>query len=127
VVEAIVARQSELTALDAFLERIPEGPQGFFLEGEAGIGKTRIWREGLVRARARGLRVLATRPGGAEVQLAFAGIADLLRDVLEGTLAELPPPQRRALAIALLLETSRSLLSRGPPGRSPSWTTARAP
>jgi DNA-binding CsgD family transcriptional regulator len=104
MVEAIVARQSELTALDAFLERIPEGPRGLFLEGEAGIGKTRIWREGLERARARGVRVLASRPGGAEVQLAFAGIADLLRDVLEETLAELPPPQRRALAIALLLE-----------------------
>jgi DNA-binding CsgD family transcriptional regulator len=109
VVEGIVARQKELAALDDFLERIPEGPQGLFLEGDAGIGKTRIWREGLVRARARGLRVLASRPGGAEVQLAFAGIADLLRDVLEETLAELPPPQRRALAIALLLEDSRGI------------------
>jgi len=109
MVEAIVARQSELTALDAFLERIPEGPRGLFLEGEAGIGKTRIWREGLERARARGVRVLASRPGGAEVQLAFAGIADLLRDVLEETLAGLPPPQRRALAIALLLEDAEGI------------------
>jgi DNA-binding CsgD family transcriptional regulator len=109
MVEAIVGRQSELTALDAFLERIPEGPQGLFFEGEAGIGKTRIWREGLERARARGLRVLASRPGGAEVQLAFAGIADLLQAVLDDTLAELPPPQRRALAIALLLEDAEGV------------------
>jgi DNA-binding CsgD family transcriptional regulator len=104
VVGNIIARQSELAAIDDFLERISEGPRGLFLEGEAGIGKTRVWREGLERARARGLRVLATRPGGAEVQLAFSGLADLLRDILDETLAKLPPPQRRALAIALLLE-----------------------
>jgi DNA-binding CsgD family transcriptional regulator len=100
----IIARQSELAALDDFLAGLAEGPQALFFEGEAGIGKTRLWREGLERARARGVRVLATRPGGAEVQLAFAGIADLLHDVLDRVLRELPPPQRRALAIALLVE-----------------------
>lgn len=109
VVEGIVARQRELAALDEFLERIPQGPQGLFLEGEAGIGKTRLWREALDRARARGVRVLATRPGEAEVQLAFAAVSDLLRDVLDETLAELPPPQRRALGIALLLEEAEGV------------------
>ena len=104
MVGSIIARQSELAALDDFLAGIAEGPQALFFEGEAGIGKTRLWREGLDRARARDVRVLATRPGGAEVQLAFAGIADLLHDVLDRVLGELPPPQRRALAIALLVE-----------------------
>ena len=104
MVESIIARQSELAALDDFLSGIAEGPHALFFEGAAGIGKTRLWREGLERARARDMRVLASRPGGAEVQLAFAGIADLLQDVLDEVLGELPPPQRRALAVALLVE-----------------------
>ena len=104
MVGSIIARQSELAILDDFLAGIAEGPEALFFEGEAGIGKTWLWREGLDRARARDVRVLATRPGGAEVQLAFAGIADLLHDVLDQVLGELPPPQRRALAIALLVE-----------------------
>jgi DNA-binding CsgD family transcriptional regulator len=106
VAETIIARQSELAALDDFLDGIPDGTRALLFEGEAGIGKTRLWREGVDRARDRGLRVLATRPGGAEVQLGFAGLADLLRDVLDETLDRLPAPQRRALAVALLLDDS---------------------
>lgn len=109
MVERIVARQKELAALDEVLARVPGGPCALFFEGQPGIGKTRLWREGVERARARGLRVLASRPGGAEVQLAFAGVADLLLDVLDETLAELPPPQRRALSIALLVEDAEGV------------------
>jgi DNA-binding CsgD family transcriptional regulator len=104
MVESIIARQSELAALDDFLESAPEWPRAFYFEGAAGIGKTRLWREGIDRARERGLCALASRPGGAEVQLAFAGIADLLQEVLDNVLDELPAPQRRALAVALLVE-----------------------
>ncbi|HEY3051002.1 MAG TPA: LuxR C-terminal-related transcriptional regulator [Gaiellaceae bacterium] len=102
--ESIIARQSELVALDDFLARTGDWPRVLYFDGVAGVGKTRLWREGLGRARSQGLRVLATRPGSAEVRLAFAGIADLLRDVLAEVLARLPAPQRRALAVALLLE-----------------------
>ena len=65
--EGIIGRQDELEALDDFLESAGAWPSGLFFEGPAGIGKTRLWREGLERARARGLRVLASRPGGGEV------------------------------------------------------------
>jgi DNA-binding CsgD family transcriptional regulator len=102
--ESIIARENELATLDDFLASPGEWPAALYFEGAAGIGKTRLWREGLDRARPRGLRVLATRPGSAEVRLAFTGIADLLADVLDEVLAELPAPQRRALAVALLLE-----------------------
>jgi DNA-binding CsgD family transcriptional regulator len=101
---SIIARQSELAALDDFLDASDEWPRALYFEGAAGIGKTRLWREGLERARSRGLSVLATRPGSAEVRLAFAGLADLLEDVLDDVLDGLPAPQRRALAVALLLE-----------------------
>ena len=104
MVETLVGRQAELASLDEFLARLAGGPCAFFLEGEAGIGKTRLWSEGAERARGRGVRVLSTHPGGAEVRLSFAGLADLLDEVVAEVLSALPPPQRRALRIALLLE-----------------------
>jgi DNA-binding CsgD family transcriptional regulator len=80
------------------------GSCAFFVEGEAGIGKTRVWTEAVERARRRGAQVLLTRPSGSEVRLAFAGMSDLLGEVFAGTLPDLPLPQQRALAVALLLE-----------------------
>jgi DNA-binding NarL/FixJ family response regulator len=101
VVESLVGRQAELADLEAFLARKGEGPHALFLEGEAGIGKSRLWKEGVAYARVSGMRVLSTHPGGGEVKLAFAGLADLLDDIgLDG----LPPPQRKALGVALLVE-----------------------
>ena len=104
IVEGLVGRQGELASLDRFLGRAGEIPSALLLEGEAGIGKTSLWNEGVERGRARGFRVLSTRPGGTEVQLAFAGVADLLGGVAAETLPGLPLPQRRALEVALLLE-----------------------
>ena len=103
---AVVGRRTELETLERFAADVAGGEVGLFLEGPAGIGKTRLWQEGVELARRRGLRVLATRPGGADVQLSFAGLADLLEGVLDETLPMLPPPQRRALEVALLLEES---------------------
>jgi hypothetical protein len=46
--------------------------------------------------------VLACRPIDAEAQLAYAALGDLLAEVPERALAELPGPQRHALEVALL-------------------------
>ena len=55
----VVGREEERGALDAVLERARgAGPAGIALEGEAGIGKSTLWREAVDLARARGLRVL---------------------------------------------------------------------
>ena len=70
------------------------------LEGEAGIGKTRVWEQGIRIAAAAGCRVLATRAAGSEVRLSLAGLADLLDGVADQALESLPAPQRRALAAA---------------------------
>jgi DNA-binding CsgD family transcriptional regulator len=102
--EPLIGRGDELAVVDDFLVRLEEGPRALFLEGEAGIGKSRLWREAVVRARERGHRVLAARPGGSEVQFAYAGLSDLLGSVAHDALPQLPLPQRRALEIALLLE-----------------------
>jgi DNA-binding CsgD family transcriptional regulator len=100
----LIGRQAELDGIDRFLGLARRHPSGLVLEGEAGIGKTSLWCKGVERARARGFRVLSTRPGGADVQLSFAGVADLLGAMDEQTRERLPPPQRRALAAALLVE-----------------------
>ena len=76
--EQIVGRRQELAAIDAFLGGAPNGTAALLVEGEAGIGKTSVWREGVERARGRGFRVLTARPVGAEVRLSFAGLGDLL-------------------------------------------------
>lgn len=66
------------------------------LEGELGVGKTALWREGVARAT---VRVLSCQPVEAEAQLPYAALGDLLENVdLEG----LPGPQRSALEVALL-------------------------
>jgi tetratricopeptide (TPR) repeat protein len=107
--ETIVGRQTELASLDEFLARLEDGPRGLFLEGEAGIGKTRLWRAGIEVAQQHEFTVLSTRPGETEAKLGFAGLADLLGAVVGELLPELPPPQRRALQVALLLAETDTL------------------
>jgi tetratricopeptide (TPR) repeat protein len=102
-----VGREEELEALSGFVAGVAEGPASFLLEGEPGIGKTTLWLSAVAVARGRGYCVLGCRPAGAEVQLSFAGLGDLLGDVLEEVLSGLPAPQRRALEVALLLEDSQ--------------------
>jgi DNA-binding CsgD family transcriptional regulator/TolA-binding protein len=99
----IVGRDDELTVLSVFLRAESEAV-ALLLEGEAGVGKTTIWRAGLTMALERSYRVLACQPIGAEVQLSYAALGDLLGEVLPTALPELPTPQRRALAAAVLLE-----------------------
>ncbi len=98
----IVGRDNELAQIDAFLTQ--EGPRALLLEGEAGIGKTTLWRAGVERARARRYRILASSPSGVETTLSFAALRDLLDTAFDDAADELPVPQRNALAVALLRE-----------------------
>jgi len=98
----IVGRESELDDVRAFLESGGHGPAALILEGEPGIGKTTLW-EWTVRA-AAGDRVLWCRGAEAEAALSFAGLVDLFAGVGTEAAPELPEPQRRALAVALLRE-----------------------
>jgi DNA-binding CsgD family transcriptional regulator len=99
----IVGRDRELRALEAFLDRVPEGPVAVVIEGEAGIGKTTLWRAALSAARERGLVTLEARPGERETALSLAAVGDLLGGVLEDVLPALPDAQRQALEAALRL------------------------
>jgi DNA-binding CsgD family transcriptional regulator len=101
----IVGREEELGSLSGFLDARPEQPgaRALALEGEAGIGKSTLWRIAAGDAAARGLRVLTTQPAEAERGLAHAGLGDLFEDVLVDVGRELTAPRRRALEAALLV------------------------
>lgn len=74
------------------------------IEGEPGIGKTTLWLAAVRGAHHLGWQVLSCRPVPSEAGLPYVGMADLLHAVPEPGFAELPPPQRRAMAVALLRE-----------------------
>jgi DNA-binding CsgD family transcriptional regulator len=99
----LVGRDDELGRVDAFADGLAAGAAALVVEGEPGIGKTELWRYAVSAAAGRGCRVLEARPAEAERELGFAGLADLLGAV-RAHVAGLPPPQRRPLAVALLLE-----------------------
>jgi len=97
----VIGREPELAVLEEFLDRDTPWP-ALLLTGGPGIGKTALWERGLRLARDRGIRVLAARPSGAEAELSFAGLFDLLEGIDIGSVGGLPVPQRRALEAALL-------------------------
>ena len=98
----IIGRAGELRAVDRFLERATQGLASLVIDGEAGIGKTALWRASLVRAEARGARVLRSAPAESERTLTLGGLTDILSEVGPDDLAPLPTVQRHALEIALL-------------------------
>src|SRR5580700_1998198 len=70
----VIGRDPELAAVATFVAGLGGEFAQLTLEGEAGIGKTTLWREALEQARARGAQVLVTRPGESEATLSFAAL-----------------------------------------------------
>ena len=97
----LVGRDSELDAVERWVDGLGDGPSGLVISGDAGIGKTSVWTAATTAASERGIRVLVTRPVEAEFRLGYAGLGDLLGGAVEHILADLPEPQARALAAAL--------------------------
>lgn len=101
--DTIIGRADELAAVELFFRREPSGARGLLIEGDAGIGKTTVWREAVSVAGGSG-SVLVSRASEAEARLSFTVLGDLLVPALnDDVLAELPVGQRRALEVALLL------------------------
>jgi len=98
----VVGRQFELETLAKFLRREPREFACLVLEGEAGVGKTTLWRAGVQLASDHSSTVLSCRPSEAERDLPFSALGDLL-DRVDGQVFErLHDPQRRAIEVALL-------------------------
>lgn len=97
----VVGREHELERLAEFVAGVAS-ENVLVIDGEPGIGKTTLWEGALGLASRRDVRVLRARPTTAETALPFATLTDLLEPVEDDVWAELPAPQRGALAVALL-------------------------
>lgn len=98
----LVGRGVELGRLDDFLRGLSTRFSALAITGEAGIGKSSIWRYALENARLRSYAVLAASPAEAETGLPFAGLGDLVRTVPDEVYERLPAPQREAIRVALI-------------------------
>jgi DNA-binding NarL/FixJ family response regulator len=98
----VVGREEELGFVRAFVAGQGARPAALVLEGDAGIGKSTLWLAGVEHARARGLRVLLTRPAEPERGLTHAGLGDLFENTLDEILPLLQTPRRHALEGAML-------------------------
>jgi DNA-binding CsgD family transcriptional regulator len=104
VARELIGRKAEQAALADFLDSAREGTRVMVLQGEAGIGKTSLWRAAMSSVRPRGGRVLGSAPTEAESGLPYALLGDLLDPVPEDAIASLPAPLRNALNAALFQE-----------------------
>jgi DNA-binding CsgD family transcriptional regulator len=102
----VVARTRELAQVDALLDGGAPGMRALVLDGEAGIGKTTIWRAAVDLAHTRDRAVLAAQPAESETTLAYAALGDLLRPLLDDPLERLPDALRAALEVALQLRVA---------------------
>ena len=100
----LIGRDAELLAVEALLDTAADCV-ALFIDGEAGIGKSTVWGLGVAAALRRGWRVLTTRGSETETGLSFAGLTDLFDLPLDEVGADLRPPQRDALELALLRQS----------------------
>jgi DNA-binding CsgD family transcriptional regulator len=110
--QGTVGRDSELASIGAFLDSAGPRMTALLIEGEAGIGKSWLWRETSRVADERGYRVLACQPTESEAGIGFAGLIDLLGSWVDET-TDLPEPQRLALDAALARTSSDAAFGPG--------------
>jgi DNA-binding CsgD family transcriptional regulator/tetratricopeptide (TPR) repeat protein len=112
----LVGRDAEVAKIRAFLSAASGAPAALVITGDAGIGKTEVWRHVLQTA-SQSSRVLSCQPAPAERPLAFSALDDLFGDIAVEVLSPLAGPRRHAVEAALL---------RGPPPGAPSAGLSRA-
>ena len=98
-----IVRSAEWRRVREFAEGVRASPAALAVQGEAGAGKSTLWRAGVGVAAEAGHRLLRSEPSAGEADLSFAGLSDLLAGVLPVVAAGIPGPPREALEIALLL------------------------
>jgi ABC-type nitrate/sulfonate/bicarbonate transport system ATPase subunit len=97
-----LGRTSERGVLDGLLARVREGDsEVLVIRGEAGVGKTALLR--YTARQASGFRVAQLAGVEAEMELPFAGVHQLCA-TMPDRLDALPPPQRHALSVALVVD-----------------------
>jgi len=97
VAAALIGRRTELDAIEAVLDGARDGRAGVLVvRGVAGVGKSALLSS---FAGASGFRVLRAEGVEGEAELAYAGLHQLLRPVME-LVARRPDVQRTALEAA---------------------------
>ncbi|MGI9659275.1 MAG: AAA family ATPase, partial [Gaiellaceae bacterium] len=115
LVDMLAGREAECQRLDAAIEASATGESAaLVLVGDAGVGKTTLLDYAADRVGSGGL--LRVRGSELESELAFSGLADLVRPIVDH-LGEIPAPQSAALAGALAL---------GPPTGGDRFTVCAA-
>lgn len=99
----LVGRQEAMERLESWVAGLAEGPTGLRISGEAGIGKTTLWRAATEMAHASGAVVLIARPAEAELPLGYAALADLLAAHVQPLASRMPAAQSEALASVLAI------------------------
>jgi DNA-binding NarL/FixJ family response regulator len=109
----LVGRDAERAEVDRFLARVRSGARALVIHGDPGIGKTAMWRYGIVAARDEGCFVLSTRPAEEEMPFALAGLVDLFeeRDLAAAALAPDTGQLARGRAV---LDALRGLAAQAP-------------
>lgn len=79
----LVGRRDEWESLLRAFDQIQNGPHVVVVEGEAGIGKTRLLEDLVAHARANGTIVLSARCYEGETGLAYGPVMQLLRGAVE--------------------------------------------
>ncbi|MEZ0448875.1 ATP-binding protein [Cellulomonas sp. ICMP 17802] len=97
--ELLVGRERELDQLTAFALAAQDRGGGLLLRGPAGIGKSFVLAALSDQARSHGFHQLTISGIQSEARLAFAGLHQLVRPVLDRA-TDLPPRQRDALLSA---------------------------
>jgi DNA-binding CsgD family transcriptional regulator len=96
-------RSGECARLDRLLEDVRTGPSAVLLiRGEAGIGKTALLRYAVQQA--SGFRIAQVAGVESQMELAYAGLHQLLAPMLD-RLDVLPPPQQMALRLVFGLSS----------------------
>ena len=98
----VVGREAELEVAAEFVKQLARGAAVLLFEGEAGIGKTTVWRAACALAENEGYGLLLARPAQPDQRLSFVGLGDLLMEIELEQFGQLPEPQRLALDAALL-------------------------
>ena len=99
----LVGRERELAQLRSFVTLAAEEGGSLLVAGEAGVGKTSLLDVAAGEAASAGATVVRGAGVEFEADVSFAGLHQLIQPLLDGVGA-LPPPQARALGVALGLE-----------------------
>jgi DNA-binding CsgD family transcriptional regulator len=97
----LIGRDAELAAVAEFLDPTQDSVGALLFEGEAGIGKTSLWKAALTTAMSFRYRILSSAPTEGEAQLPYAVLGDLLDPTPQEAISSLSGPLRTALEVAL--------------------------